>query len=67
MPWAQSTHLNVIPYKDLVVHHKLVVLQHAVHAGIGSLDGPHEPPQLVPAFPRLPVHVLRYMDVAPPQ
>ena len=62
-----SPHLNVIPDEYLVVHHQLVVLQHTVHAGVGSLDVPHEPPQLRPALPGLPVHVLRHVDVAASQ
>ena len=84
------THLDVIPDEDLVVDHKLVVLQHAVEAGVGPLDVPHEPAQLgqseggwrsrdqlstnqsppaqlCPALPRLAVHVLGHVDVAPPQ
>ena len=40
------THLDVIPDEDLVVDHKLVVLQHAVEAGVGPLDVPHEPAHL---------------------
>ena len=60
-------HLNVIPDKYLVVHHQFVVLQHTVHAGVGSLDVPHEPPELRPALPGLPVHVLRHVDVAASQ
>ena len=83
-------HLDVIPDEDLVVDDELVVLQHAVEAGVGPLDVPHEPAQLGqsgggwwsrdplstnqsspaqlgPALPRLAVHVLRDVDVAPPQ
>ena len=64
---SRLTHLNVIPDKYLVIHHQLVVLQHAGHAGVGSLDVPHEPPELRSALPGLPVHVLRNVDVAASQ
>ena len=39
-------HLDVIPDEYLVVDDELVVLQHAVEAGVGPLDVPHEPAQL---------------------
>ena len=64
---AISAHLNVIPDENLVIHHQFIVLEDAGHAGICSLDVPHEPPELRPALPGLPVHVLRHVDVAAPQ
>ena len=59
--------LRLAPDEDLVVQQELVVLQHALQPGVGPLHRPHEPAQLRPALPSLPVHVLRHVDTRAPQ
>ena len=59
--------LRLAPDEDLVVQQELVVLQHALQSGVGPLHRPHEPAQLSPALPGLPVHVLRHVDTRAPQ